>query len=144
MISSFCEVEREEYEAVARRLAMEKDVGNDRRWSIEDEVSGGLRRERSRTMMDAFACWLRTASQQVLSKSPMGEAVTEAGVKWAAICRYIEVPFLAIDNNAGENALRLIAVGRKNWLHLGTDAGGRTAAVLRRLLHKCKMYGVEP
>ncbi len=74
----------------------------------------------------------------------MGEAVAYSRTNWEALTRYIEVPYLAIDNNASENALRPIAVGRKNWLHLGSDGGGRTAAVLMSLIHSCKMYGVEP
>jgi hypothetical protein len=46
--------------------------------------------------------------------------------------------------DAVENALRSIAVGRKNWLHLGSDRGGRTAAVLMCLVQACKRLGNEP
>ena len=46
--------------------------------------------------------------------------------------------------NASENALRSIAIGRKNWLHLGSDAGGRTAAILMTVVQSCKHFKVEP
>lgn len=57
--------------------------------------------------------------------------------------RYPEAPYLAIDNNATERAPRPIAVGRNNWLHLGSDAGGRTAAVLLSVVQTCHAPGVE-
>ncbi len=52
--------------------------------------------------------------------------------------------YLNIDNNASERALRAVAVGRKNWLFAGSDAGGRTAAVLYTLVQSCKRSGIDP
>ena len=49
-----------------------------------------------------------------------------------------------IDNNASERALRPVAVGRKNWLFAGSDAGGQTAAVLFTMTQTCKRHGVDP
>jgi hypothetical protein len=60
------------------------------------------------------------------------------------LTRYLDAGFLAIDNNAAERALRPIAVGRKNWLHLGSDKGGRTAAVLMSLVQSCQALKIEP
>jgi len=54
------------------------------------------------------------------------------------------VGFLAIDNNAAERAMRPIALGRKNWLHLGSDKGDRTAATLLSLAQSCLALKVEP
>jgi hypothetical protein len=51
---------------------------------------------------------------------------------------------LAIDNNASENALRRIALGRKNWMFLGSDAGGQTAAILFSLIATCQRHKVNP
>ena len=47
-------------------------------------------------------------------------------------------------NNATENAIRPIALGKKNWLHLGSDRGGKTAATLLSLVQSCKLLGNEP
>ncbi|MFO0951551.1 MAG: transposase domain-containing protein [Isosphaeraceae bacterium] len=55
-----------------------------------------------------------------------------------------ESAYPRIDNNATENAIRPIALGRKNWLHLGSDRGGRTAATLLSLVQSCKNLGNEP
>jgi len=51
---------------------------------------------------------------------------------------------LAVDNNASENALRRVAIGRKNWLFSGSDKGGRTAATLFSLIATCQRHEVEP
>ena len=52
--------------------------------------------------------------------------------------------FLNIDNNAAERALKRVAIGRKNWLFLGNDRGGRTAAILLSFMASCKANQVEP
>ena len=137
-------VEGEANEAIAERLSREKELGDEQRWAIEDEIRGRLRHERSRPVIELIAAWLETASQQVLPKSPMGEAVAYARSHLTDLSRYLDVPILTTDNNASENALRSIAVGRKNWLHLGSDAGGRTAAVLMTVLQSCRAFKVEP
>ncbi|NLF02663.1 MAG: IS66 family transposase [Anaerolineales bacterium] len=80
----------------------------------------------------------------VLPRSPMGEAITYAFSQWTALCVYLLDGELAIDNNASENALRRIAIGRKNWLFAGSDAGGRTAAILFSLIATCQRHAVEP
>jgi transposase len=107
-----------------------------------------LRRERAVPRLEQFHSWLR--SQQaarggpVLPKSPMGEAITYALNQWDALCVYTADGDLNIDNNAAENALRRVAIGRKNWLFCGSDTGGRTAAVLFSLIATCQRHKVEP
>jgi transposase len=143
-IGRLYEVEREANVAIAERLSREGGLGEEERWAIEDEIRSRLRHEQSRPIIESFANWLETTSQQVLPRSPLGEAAAYARSHWAALCRYLDAPILAPDNNASENALRSIAVGRKNWLHLGSDAGGRTAAVLMTVLQSCSAFDVEP
>ena len=58
--------------------------------------------------------------------------------------RYLERGYLAIDNNLSERTLRAIALGRNNWVVLGSEAGGETAAVLYTLTLSCKHLGVDP
>jgi transposase len=83
-------------------------------------------------------------AKKVLPKSPIGEATAYAQSNWIALTRYLESAYLSIDNNATENALRPIGLGRKNWLHLGSDRGGRTTATLLSLVQSCKHLGNEP
>jgi hypothetical protein len=63
---------------------------------------------------------------------------------WAALSVYPEDGWLDIDNNEGENAVRSIALGRKNWLFCGSDRGGRAAAIHFSLLTSCKRQGLDP
>jgi hypothetical protein len=74
----------------------------------------------------------------------MGEAIGYALNNWAALVRYTEAGFLAIDNNVAEREMKRIAIGRKNWLSLGSPRGGQTAAVLYTFTQTCQMLGVEP
>jgi transposase len=81
---------------------------------------------------------------QVLPKSPMAEAIGYALNNWTALIRYTEAGFLEIDNNVAEREMKRIAIGRKNWLFVGSDQGGRTAAVLFSFTSTCHRLGVEP
>ena len=143
-IGRLYDVEKAATAAIQKRLLEEKDMDDDRRWAIEDEIRGQFRKEQSRPLMESFGTWLETVAGQVLPKSPMGQAVAYSRTNWEALNRYLNVPYLAIDNNASENALRSIAIGRKNWLHLGSDAGGHTAAILMTVVQSCKHFKVEP
>ncbi len=111
---------------------------------IRDETVSRLRREDSRPLVEKFGAWLEKAALEVLPKSPIGEAIAYARSNWTALTRYLDASFLSIDNNAAERAMRPIALGRKNWLHIGSDRGGRTAAVLLSVVQSCTALEVEP
>ena len=80
----------------------------------------------------------------VLPKSPMGEAITYTLNQCDALCVYTTDGALDIDNNVAERALRPIAVGRGNWLFMGSDNGGNTAAVLFTFVATCERHRVNP
>jgi transposase len=111
---------------------------------FDDAQRQALRKERSGPILEEIGKWLESEHVRVLPKSPIGEAIGYARNQWAALCRYIEVGFLEIDNGASERGLRPVAVGRNNWLFLGSDRGGRTAATLMSLCASCKEAGAEP
>jgi hypothetical protein len=111
---------------------------------LDDAARHVLRQERSRPILQALGIWLQGEALKVLPKSPIGEAIGYTLSNWPALSRYVEAEFLSIDNNASENAIRPIAVGRKNWLFCGSDAGGQTAATLMSLTSSCKAANVEP
>jgi transposase len=111
---------------------------------LDDAQRHVLRQEQSRPILTSFGAWLEGEAAKVLPKSPIGQAIAYTRSNWAALSRYLEAEFLAIDNNASENALRPIALGRKNWLFCGSDRGGRTAAVLLSLTASCTALAVEP
>jgi len=93
---------------------------------------------------EQFRRWLKAQRPEVLPKSPMGEAIGYALNNWEALRRYTEAGFLAIDNNTAEREMKRIAVGRKNWLTIGSPGGGQTAAVLFSFTSTCQRLGVGP
>lgn len=103
-----------------------------------------LRRERALPILTEFRTWLETVEQRVLPKSPFGQALGYVLPRWSGLCRYCTDGRLSIDNNLSERALRPCAIGRKNWLFLGSDRGGRTAAILFSVMASCKANQVEP
>jgi transposase len=103
-----------------------------------------MRQDLAVPILGQFRTWLEAQRLEVLPKSPMGEAIGYALNNWAALARYTEAGFLTIDNNASEREMKRIAIGRKNWLSLGSPRGGQTAAVLFSFTSTCQRLGVEP
>ncbi len=83
-------------------------------------------------------------ARTVLPKSNLAKAVTYARNQWEALRRYTEDGRLTIDNNVSERTLRHQAIGRKNWLFLGSEAAGPRAAVLSTILASAKRHRIEP
>lgn len=110
--------------------------------SAEDRKK--LRRRDSRPILKKFEKWLRSQTDKVLPKSPIGLAISYTLKNWTALKRYLEDGNLAIDNNAAERALRPAAIGRRNWMFAGSDAGGQTAAVLYSMIESCKRHHIDP
>ena len=103
-----------------------------------------VRQTESLPLLESFGVWLEEQSQRVLPKSPIGMSISYALSNWQALCRYTEDGDLAIDNNLSERTLRAQAIGRKNWLFVGSDNGGRTAAVLFSMTASCKRHDIDP
>lgn len=123
-------------------------------YDIEDEAKGkssaerlALRQSRAVPLLEQFRTWLQSrealSGGPVLPKSPMGQAIAYVRNQWQALCVYTTDGDLDIDNNAAENALRRVALSRKNWLFCGSDGGGHTAAVLFSLIASCDRHKVN-
>jgi transposase len=112
------------------------------------ELALSLRREKSVPRLEQFRAWMESQQASrgghVLPKSPMGQAIAYALNQWEALCVYAADGDLAIDNNAAENALRCVAVGRNNWLFCGSDNGGETAAILFSFMVTCRRHDIDP
>jgi hypothetical protein len=74
----------------------------------------------------------------------VGDAVRYLTNQWEALQRYVDDGRLAIDNNRAENQLRVVAVGRKNWLFAGSFEGAQRAALLYSFVQSCTLVGVSP
>ena len=103
-----------------------------------------LRREKSAPRMETLKARLLALRDQVLPKSGLGGAVGYALGHWKALSRFLEDGLVAIDNNAAERAIRPLALGRKNWLHLGSRRGGKAAATLFTLVQSARRHGIDP
>ena len=77
-------------------------------------------------------------------KSELAAAFRYMRARWAALVRCFDDGRLALDNNPAERALRCVAIGRKNYLFAGSDAGGRRAAAMYSLIESAKLNGINP
>lgn len=97
-------------------------------------------------ILHEFKAWLdrETADRRILPKSPIRAAFTYTLNQWEALVRYTEAGYLSFDNNLSERQVKVPAIGRKNYLFVGSPAGGRRAAILYSLVSSAKANGVEP
>lgn len=79
-----------------------------------------------------------------LAKTPMGKAITYSLNQWKALIRYVDDPILNIDNNISERTLRMVVIGRKNYMFAGSEAGAKRAAIIYCLIASCKLMGHDP
>ena len=103
-----------------------------------------VRQEKSVPLLKQLHGCLIDWKPQVLPKTPIGKAITYSLNQWEALNRYTEAPILSIDNNFAERTLRRVALGRKNWLFAGSEAGAKRAAVIYSLVASCKLCGHDP
>jgi len=103
-----------------------------------------MRQELSLPILDKFRGWIDKEHPEVLPRSPLAEALGYARNNWTALIRYTEAGYLAIDNNVAEREMKRIAIGRKNWLFIGSPQGGEMAAVMMSFTSTCKRLDVEP
>jgi transposase len=108
------------------------------------EARRDLRQAQSVPLLAKIATERDQLARTVLPKSPLGDAVRYLTNQWAALQRFVDDGRLAIDNNRAENQLRVVALGRKNWLFAGSFEGARRAALLYSLVQSCKLIDVSP
>lgn len=103
-----------------------------------------LRQQKALPVLEKFKKWLDPESLRILPQSPIGEAFRYTLAQWQALIRYVDDGDASIDNSAMERALRGVAIGRKNFLFAGSEAGGCWMAIAYSLIESCKLNGVEP
>ena len=120
-------------------------------YAIEAEIRGrapheraAVRQARAGPLLTALHEWMHKALGSISKKSELAVAIRYALSRWVALTRYRDDGRLEIDNNAAERALRACALGRKNWLFAGADAGGERAAAIYTLLGTAKLNGLDP
>ena len=125
LIAKLYEVEREacELQPQARRL---------------------LRQQHAKPAADALHAWLIEQRPKLAKADVTAKAIDYTLSNWPGLTRYLDDGHVPIDNNAAENAVRPIAVGRKNWLFVGSQQAGERAAVVLSLIESAKLNGHDP
>ena len=120
-------------------------------YEIEREARGldpparlQLRQQRSRPAADALHAWLTSQRLKLAKADATAKAIDYALTNWRALMRYLDDGNVPIDNNAAENAVRPLVVGRKNWLFVGSQQAGERAAVMMSLIESAKLNGHDP
>jgi hypothetical protein len=102
------------------------------------------RQARAKPLVDDLRSWLETTRPKLSGKSDLAAAMRYGLARWEALSRFLGDGRIEIDNNAAERALRGVALGRKNWLFAGSDAGGARAAAIYSLVETAKLGGLDP
>jgi transposase len=120
-------------------------------YRIEAQIRGlpasertAARQERSAPLIAGFKTWLEHARAQVSAKSPTGEALKYIAKYWDGLILFLSDGRIEMDNNSVERSIRPIALGRKNSLFAGHEAGAQNWAILASLIETCKLNGIEP
>ena len=120
-------------------------------YAIESEIRGRppeerkqVRQARARPLLESLRVWLESSLEKLSRKSDTTAAVRYTLGLWDALTRYGDDGRLEPDNNAAERALRAVAVGRKNYLFAGSDAGGERAATIYSLIGSAKLNDLDP
>jgi hypothetical protein len=120
-------------------------------YEIEAEIRGrppDVRREQRRAraapLLKDMHEWLTGLVGRVSAKSEIAQAIGYSLVRWTALTRYVDDGRIEIDNSAAERALRGVALGRNNYLFMGSDAGGERAAAMYSLVETAKLNALDP
>jgi len=102
------------------------------------------RQKQAKPILAEIKSVLNEYKDQVRPKSPMGKAIRYSLNQWEALNRYVDDPMLEIDNNLSERTLRMVVIGRKNYMFAGSEAGAWRAAVIYSLVASCKLNDIDP
>jgi transposase len=103
-----------------------------------------VRQSAAKPVIDVLAAFFDTSLTTISGRSELAKAIRYARSRWAALTRYLDDGTLEISNNAAERAIRPLALGRKNYLFAGSDAGGERAAAAYTLIQTAKFNGLDP
>ena len=153
-VACFAHARRKFFEVhanTASPLAMEALERIGQLFAIEAEIKGkapaqrhAARQQRSRPLLDDLRSFLGRALSQISKKSSLAGAIRYSLTRWNALGRCTEDGRLEISNNAAERAIKPLALGRKNWMFAGSDAGGKRAATIYTILQTASLNGLDP
>ena len=97
-----------------------------------------LRQERSRPLLELIRRELDVARNAVLPSSALGKAVHYARSLWPKLTRFLDHPEVELSNNLAENSMRPVVLGRKNWIHVGSEQAGPRVAAILSVFESCR------
>jgi transposase len=116
-------------------------------FAIDAEARGGgldhaarhaLRQERSRPLLDVINTEMKTAQAAAMPAGALGKAISYTLSLWHKLTRFLEHPELELSNNLAENSMRPVALGRKNWIHVGSEQAGPKVAAILSVIESCR------
>ncbi|WP_131727631.1 IS66 family transposase, partial [Thalassovita autumnalis] len=124
---------------IAQLYAVEKEA---RGKSPEERVA--LRQAKAKPDFDNLELWLQGQLRKISGKTKLAEAIRYALNRMPKARGYLSDGRLELDNNTCERTMRPVALGRKNYLFMGSVGGGSAAAIAYTLMETCKLNGVDP
>ena len=102
-----------------------------------------LRTERAAPLVDKIKPLIEAAQLAALPKSTLGKAASYTLSLWRKLTRFLEYPELELSNNWAENSMRPVALGRKNWIHVGSEQAGPKVAAILSAVETCRRMGIR-
>jgi transposase len=103
-----------------------------------------IRQAKAGPIFDDLEVWLQTQLVRISTKSPLASAIRYALTRMKRLSPYLDHGILELDNNSAERSMRTIALGRKNYLFMGSERGGKSAAIAYTLIETAKLNGIDP
>lgn len=129
-------------EAIKRIAALYRVEKEARGKPPEERVR--LRQRDAKPVFDDLETWLEAQLRRISGKSELAKAIRYALGRIPKMRAYLEQGFLELDNNSAERGMRPVALGRKNYLFVGSEGGGKAAAIAYTLIETAKLNGVDP
>lgn len=130
------QIAQEAVHRIAQLYAIEREVQT---FSADQRLA--VRQQRSGPLLEAFKVWLLEQRVLLVKADVTAKAMDYTLRRWAALTLHLGDARIPVDNNAVENAIRPIALGRKNWLFVGSEQAGQRAATLMSLIESAKLNG---
>ena len=120
-------------------------------YTVEKEAHGSsperrveLRQTKAKPILDDLESWLQRELPKLSGKTPLANAIRYALTRMKRLRGYLDHGFLELDNNTAKRSMRGIAIGRKNYMFVGSERGGKSAAIIYTLMETAKLNNIDP
>jgi transposase len=109
-----------------------------RKQNLDHAARQALRLERAKPLVEVIRGQIEAARDASLPSSALGKAANYTLSLWRKLTRFLEYPELELSNNLAENSMRPVALGRKNWIHVGSQQAGPKVAAILSIVESCR------